>query len=196
MIIDGNEIPMYVGRSVNPERRMRQHLYERLHSPQQWKYEWWNNPANGEPDSYTYEILAECVLEDENAEDKWIRRLICDGCPLQNMRAGTAWSQLTFTEFMQWRTANGKPMATVQQFLRWKKSLKERQGEYRADDIIDLDEDEAYSQLRSYTGCPGELERFVIEVCEAAENNPALLDDKGITVELIKRFYEPYIMAQ
>lgn len=150
LLIDGNEKTFYVGRSVNPQKRFGGHRLD-SQDPRynhQWKYEWMNNQANGSLDEMTMEIVEEGVPPDINAEDRWIRKLICEGHPLQNMRAGSAWCDLTYAEFMEWRRANKQPDATYEEWQKWRKDILRRKEKMRAEDAIKLPKERLAEVIR------------------------------------------------
>lgn len=171
ILVDGNEKIFYVGRSVNPAKRWRGHQLSSQEEryQHQWKYQWMNDPNNGHIDEMKMKIVEGGVPPDINAEDRWIRKLICSGEPLQNMRAGSAWCDLTYEEFMAWRRANDRPDATYEEWQKWRADIKRRKEKMRGEDAIKL---------------PKERLAEVIKICSAVlTEGTKRIDDNGEDIE-------------
>lgn len=82
----------YIGRSNNLLRRMGEHKNNAAAGHTETKYQVIREiVAAGEEWSYT--VLAEVTEEDEDFEDYYVYKALCEGHPLANMKAGDARAQ-------------------------------------------------------------------------------------------------------
>lgn len=86
-VLDGQKDYFYVGRSIDPERRMTEHRYEArtggMELSRQFIRDLWAVGLD-----FDHEVLYVTTEDTEFVEDYWINKLKLDGYELTNMKAG------------------------------------------------------------------------------------------------------------